>query len=64
MMKSNAESRVRDRRVESAYCVVTWLCDRTCEHCHDDLFLAYHGEDLDRMIRQSLENGPGVIADF
>jgi hypothetical protein len=47
--------------VESIYFVMTWLCHRTCEHCYEDRFRPYHGEDLQKVVRQSRENAPRIL---
>jgi len=50
--------------VESIYFVMTWLCHRTCEHCYEDRFRPYHGEDLQKVVRQSRENAPRILENF
>src|SRR6266851_1717104 len=47
--------------VESIYFVMSWVCHRTCEHCYEDRFHPYHGEELQRLVRQSQENVPRII---
>lgn len=48
--------------MESIYYVMSWLCHRTCRHCYEDRFRPYYGEDLERVLRQSAETAPRVIA--
>jgi len=43
---------------------MTWLCHRTCEHCYEDRFRPYHGEDLQKVVRQSRENAPRILDNF
>jgi hypothetical protein len=50
--------------VESIYYVMTWLCHRTCEHCYEDRFHPYHGEELKKVVRESQQNVPRIIANF
>ena len=50
--------------MESIYYVMTWLCHRTCEHCYEDRFHPYHGEDLQRVVAESQQNVPRIIANF
>jgi len=40
---------------------MSWVCHRTCEHCYEDRFHPYHGEELQRLVRQSQENVPRII---
>src|SRR5882724_66651 len=40
---------------------MSWVCHRTCEHCYEDRFHPYHGEELQRAVRQSQENVPRII---
>jgi hypothetical protein len=47
--------------VESIYFVMSWLCHRTCEHCYEDRFHPYHGEELKQVVRESQENIPRII---
>ncbi|MCI0623692.1 MAG: SPASM domain-containing protein [Acidobacteria bacterium] len=51
--------------MESIYYVITWLCHRTCEHCYDDRFRPYRGEQLrqvveepEKLFRQIVNNLP------
>lgn len=50
--------------MESIYYVTTFLCHRTCQHCYEDRFRPYYGEDLQRVIAQSIENHPRIIENF
>ncbi len=50
--------------MESIYYVMTWLCHRTCEHCYEDRFHPYYGEDLRTVVRESEQNVPRIIANF
>src|SRR6267142_6917224 len=43
---------------------MSWLCHRTCEHCYEDRFHPYHGEELQRVVRESQENVPRIIQNF
>ena len=47
--------------MESIYFVLSWVCHRTCEHCYEDRFHPYHGEELQRLVRQSQDNVPRII---
>ena len=47
--------------MESLYFVLSWLCHRTCEHCYEDRFHPYHGEELKRVVNQSRQNVPIII---
>ena len=48
--------------MESVYWVLTWLCHRRCEHCYEDRFHPYYGEELAEVAAQSRANFPQVIA--
>ena len=50
--------------MESIYFVMTWLCHRTCDHCYEDRFHPYHGDDLERVVRESRENAPRILENF
>ena len=50
--------------MESIYFVMSWLCHRTCEHCYEDRFHPYHGEELQRVVRESQANVPRIIANL
>ena len=50
--------------MESIYFVMSWVCHRTCEHCYEDRFHPYHGEELQRAVRQSQDNVPRIIDNF
>jgi hypothetical protein len=47
--------------VESIYFVMSWLCHRTCEHCYEDRFRPYHGEELQKVVREARTNVPRII---
>ncbi len=47
--------------MESLYFVMSWLCHRTCEHCYEDRFRPYYGDDLRRVVEQSRANVPRII---
>ncbi|MFN7918803.1 MAG: SPASM domain-containing protein [Bryobacteraceae bacterium] len=47
--------------MESIYWVLSWLCHRTCEHCYEDRFRPYYGDDLRRVVDQSRANFARVI---
>ena len=48
--------------MESIYFVISWLCHRTCEHCYEDRFRPYYGEDLTRVVETSVRNVPQIIS--
>lgn len=50
--------------MESIYFVMTWLCHRTCVHCYEDRFRPYYGADLGRVVAESIENTPRIIANL
>jgi hypothetical protein len=50
--------------MESIYYVATFLCHRTCHHCYEDRFRPYHGEDLKRVVDESVSNHPRIIENF
>ncbi len=50
--------------MESIYYVMTWLCHRRCDHCYEDRFRPYHGDELARVVDESIRNFPHVIANF
>jgi hypothetical protein len=50
--------------VESIYYVLCWQCHRRCEHCYDDRFRPYHGDDLDRVVAESCAALPRIVANF
>ncbi len=41
--------------------MLSWLCHRTCEHCYEDRFRPYYGDDLKRVVEQSRHNVPIII---
>lgn len=47
--------------MESIYFVMSWLCHRTCEHCYEDRFHPYYGEDLKRIVEESKANVSRII---
>ena len=50
--------------MESIYYVLTWLCHRQCQHCYEDRFQPYYGEDLNSVVGESKTNYARVIANF
>jgi sulfatase maturation enzyme AslB (radical SAM superfamily) len=48
-------------QMESIYYVMTWLCHRTCEHCYEDRFRPYYGEELRREVEESRANFSRII---
>ncbi len=50
--------------MESIYYVLCWQCHRQCVHCYDDRFRPYYGEDLERVVSQSRDSFPKIIANF
>ncbi|QQS45570.1 MAG: SPASM domain-containing protein [Acidobacteriota bacterium] len=50
--------------MESIYYVATYLCHRTCHHCYEDRFRPYYGEDLRRVVDQSISNHARIIGNF
>src|SRR5438093_1797666 len=59
--KLTASPQPQEAPVESIYFVMSWVCHRTCEHCYEDRFHPYHGEELQRLVRQSQDNVPRII---
>ncbi len=47
--------------MESIYFVMSWLCHRTCEHCYEDRFHPYYGDDLQRIVEESKANVSRII---
>ncbi len=43
---------------------MSWLCHRTCEHCYEERFHPYHGDDLKRVVDESKANVPRIIANL
>lgn len=50
--------------MESIYYVATFLCHRTCRHCYEDRFRPYYGEELKRVVNESISNHPRIIDNF
>jgi hypothetical protein len=50
--------------MESIYYVLCWLCHRSCEHCYDERFRPYYGEDLRRVVEEARAGFPRVIANL
>ncbi|MDX2033236.1 MAG: radical SAM/SPASM domain-containing protein [Blastocatellia bacterium] len=50
--------------MESIYYVTTFLCHRTCRHCYEDRFRPYYGEDLKRVVGESVANHARIIGNF
>ncbi len=50
--------------MESIYYVMCWQCHRRCVHCYEDRFQPYYGEDLARVVSESRDAFPQVIANF
>jgi hypothetical protein len=53
-----------EKRMESIYFVMTWLCHRNCVHCYEERFHPYYGEELDQVVQQSRANAPRIIANL
>jgi sulfatase maturation enzyme AslB (radical SAM superfamily) len=47
--------------MQSIYYVMTFLCHRTCHHCYEDRFRPYSGEDLRRVVEESIHSHPHII---
>jgi hypothetical protein len=43
---------------------MSWLCHRTCEHCYEDRFHPYHGDELKRIVEESKANIPRIISNL
>jgi hypothetical protein len=50
--------------MESIYYVMCWQCHRRCVHCYEDRFRPYHGDDLQKIVREAQASFPRVIANF
>jgi hypothetical protein len=50
--------------MESIYFVISWLCHRTCDHCYEDRFRPYHGEELKDIVARAVRNVPRIIENF
>lgn len=50
--------------MESIYYVICWQCHRRCVHCYEDRFHPYHGEELERIVAQSQQAFPRILANF
>jgi sulfatase maturation enzyme AslB (radical SAM superfamily) len=50
--------------MESIYYVLSWLCHRRCEHCYEDRFHPYYGEELKKVVAEAQANSPRIIAHF
>ena len=50
--------------MESIYWVISWLCHRKCEHCYEDRFHPYYGDELNQVVQESEEAFRGVIANL
>ncbi len=47
--------------MQSVYYVMTYLCHRTCQHCYEDRFRPYYGDDLKRVVEESARCHPRII---
>jgi MoaA/NifB/PqqE/SkfB family radical SAM enzyme len=47
--------------MESVYYVMSWLCHRRCEHCYEDRFHPYYGEELRAVVDEARNNAPRII---
>lgn len=47
--------------MQSIYYVMTFLCHRTCHHCYEDRFRPYYGDDLNRVVEESVRCHPRII---
>ncbi len=47
--------------MESIYYVMCWLCHRSCDHCYEDRFRPYYGEQLRRVVTEAQENFPRIL---
>ena len=47
--------------MESIYFVMSWLCHRTCEHCYEDRFHPYYGDESKQIVTASEANVPRII---
>ncbi|MBL8227814.1 MAG: SPASM domain-containing protein [Bryobacterales bacterium] len=50
--------------MESIYYVLSWLCHRKCEHCYEERFHPYHGDELRQVQEQSVLAMPEIVANF
>lgn len=50
--------------MESIYYVMSWLCHRQCEHCYEDRFRPYYGEDLQRVAGEARSNFRRIIGNL
>ena len=50
--------------MESIYFVLSWLCHRTCQHCYEDRFRPYYGEELNEVVAASVRNVPLIVDHF
>jgi len=54
----------QEKQMESIYYVATFLCHRSCHHCYEDRFQPYYGDDLKRVVNESVSNHARVIENF
>jgi hypothetical protein len=47
--------------MESIYYVMSWACHRSCEHCYEERFHPYRGEELRRVVAEARTNVPRII---
>jgi hypothetical protein len=52
------------RNVESIYYVLSWACHRQCEHCYEEKFHPYYGEELRGLAAESERTFARVIGNF
>ena len=50
--------------MESIYYVMTFLCHRRCEHCYEERFHPYQGEELTRILSESRSGFRRIIENF
>ena len=50
--------------MESIYYVITWLCHRTCDHCYEDRFRPYRGDQLRQVVGESEQLFHRIIDNF
>lgn len=50
--------------MESIYYVATVLCHRRCQHCYEDRFHPYHGDELQRVLGESRSHYAQIIDNF
>ena len=43
---------------------MSWLCHRNCEHCYEDRFRPYYGEELAKVVREAESSFQTIIANL